>query len=76
MSEALAAAPADRSVSAGDADRLLRSKGELAKLIRDFDWKNTSLGAQNAWPKSLSICAQSPYITAHHAHRRTTARPP
>lgn len=53
MSEALAAAPADPSGNAVEAERPLRSKGELAKLIRDFDWKNTSLGAQDAWPKSL-----------------------
>jgi signal transduction histidine kinase/DNA-binding response OmpR family regulator len=53
MSEAGAAAPADLSGSTVDTDRPLLSKGELAKLIRDFDWKSTSLGAQDAWPKSL-----------------------
>jgi signal transduction histidine kinase/DNA-binding response OmpR family regulator len=53
MSEASAAASADPSPNMVDAERPLRSKGELAKLIREFDWKNTSLGAQGNWPKSL-----------------------
>lgn len=52
MSEMLAADSADHSRSAGS-ERLPQGKSELAKLIRDFDWANTSLGAQNGWPKSL-----------------------
>ncbi len=53
MSEALAGDPADHSPIAAEAGRPPRGKSELAKLIRDFDWGKTSLGAQGGWPKSL-----------------------
>jgi PAS domain S-box-containing protein len=34
-------------------DFLASVPGEMASLIRDFDWSGTSLGAINEWPQSL-----------------------
>lgn len=36
----------------------LNGEGEMAQLIREFDWSQTSLGPVNTWPKSLRTCVQ------------------
>ena len=53
MSEELALEAADLARSMIESERPPRGKSELAELIGGFDWESTSLGAQEAWPKSL-----------------------
>jgi len=53
MSEELALEAADLAGSTIESERPPRGKSELAELIGGFDWESTSLGAQEAWPKSL-----------------------
>lgn len=46
-------------------NRFLSGGGELEKLIRFYDWGNTSIGSIDAWPQSLrtavNICLHSKY---------------
>ena len=37
----------------GNSERPLLGNSELARLMRAFDWESTSIGAPEAWPKSL-----------------------
>ena len=53
MREELALEAADLARSMSESERPPRGKSELAELIGGFDWESTSLGAQEAWPKSL-----------------------
>ena len=53
MREELALEAADLARSTSESERPPRGKSELAELIAGFDWESTSLGAQEAWPKSL-----------------------
>src|SRR5690348_15924911 len=45
----------------------LPTSGELAKLIRQMDWSNTSLGAMEGWPQrlkyALALCLDSKFAT-------------
>ena len=41
------------SVATGDNLTFVRGDGEMAALIRAFDWGSTSLGPLEAWPQSL-----------------------
>ena len=43
----------DQSLSAASPGSFPAGGGELAALIRQFDWAKTSLGPLSAWPQSL-----------------------
>ena len=42
---------------------MFRGEGELARLMREYPWRDSPLGAPDAWPQSLrtavSICLGS-----------------
>jgi PAS domain S-box-containing protein len=46
-------------VSAGTAASFPAAGGELAELIRQFDWATTSLGPLAAWPQSLKTVTET-----------------
>ena len=49
----------DESVSAGSDGAFPTAGGELAALIRQFDWARTGLGPLPAWPQSLKTVTET-----------------
>jgi hypothetical protein len=40
------------------ADQFLAGGGEMGELIRNYNWKKTSLGAPSYWPQNLKTCVR------------------
>ena len=49
------APPAARKAASGAASRRIFGTGEMADLVRAFDWSATSLGPIESWPETLVI---------------------